>query len=98
MAKAERTGSLCFRARSRNNCWSIARQSGKRMHQKRRRKTPGVVPLSPPRTDAELVQAFIDAVVSNPAKAKRIFSEHPRLKDARVLHGETILHFFAVES
>jgi ankyrin repeat protein len=65
-----------------------------RSNKRKRTKKPLV---DPPANETELAQMFINAVVQNPAKAERMLSESPKLKDLRVLHGETILHFFAVE-
>jgi len=40
---------------------------------------------------------FIDAAVQDPAAAKRMAAANRELLDARWLHGETTLHFLAVE-
>jgi ankyrin repeat protein len=43
------------------------------------------------------IQAFIDAVVKRPDAARQMLRESPELLDARYIHGETVLHFLAVE-
>lgn len=45
----------------------------------------------------ELVGDFIDAVVREPERATELLAAHPQLLNARWLHGETVLHFLAVE-
>jgi hypothetical protein len=42
--------------------------------------------------EQQLVKDLIDASVENHEKAERLLSEHPELRDARWLHGETVLH------
>jgi len=44
-----------------------------------------------------LLGDFIDASVGDQATARRLLEAHPQLKDARRLHGETPLHFLAIE-
>jgi ankyrin repeat protein len=44
-----------------------------------------------------LVGEFIDAAVRDHARAVELLAAHPDLLDARWLHGETVLHFLAVE-
>lgn len=44
-----------------------------------------------------LIGEFIDAVVQDPEKAAALLSGHPDLINARWIHGETVLHFLAVE-
>ena len=44
-----------------------------------------------------LVGEFIDAAVRDHARAVALLATHPDLLDARWLHGETVLHFLAVE-
>jgi ankyrin repeat protein len=69
------------------------------MTQKQRKQVkPGVGRTRPPQQgESELASQFIDAAVLNPKQAKAMLDVHPELRDARVLHGETILHFLAVE-
>jgi uncharacterized protein len=43
------------------------------------------------------LQAFIDAAVQNHAAARDMLRRSPQLLNARYLHGETVLHFLAVE-
>lgn len=43
------------------------------------------------------VQAFIDAVVQDPLAAREMLQRSPHLLNARCIHGETVLHFLAVE-
>ena len=45
----------------------------------------------------EIVGEFIDAVVDDEARARQLLSTYPELLNARWLHGETVLHFLAVE-
>lgn len=45
----------------------------------------------------ELVGKFIDAAVEDHAAASRLLRDHPELLNARCIHGETVLHFLAVE-
>lgn len=47
--------------------------------------------------DKATIGEFIDAAVLDPAKARQLLRQHPTLKDARWLCGETCLHFLAVE-
>lgn len=44
-----------------------------------------------------LVGEFIDAVVSDRARADALLARHPALLNARWIHDETVLHFLAVE-
>jgi len=44
-----------------------------------------------------LIGEFIDAVVQEPDRAAALLAEHPGLLNARWIHGETVLHFLAVE-
>jgi ankyrin repeat protein len=44
-----------------------------------------------------LIGEFIDAAVQDRVRAERLLSAHPDLIDARWIHGETVLHFLAVE-
>jgi ankyrin repeat protein len=44
-----------------------------------------------------IVGEFIDAVVLDPSKAATMLRQEPGLRDARWLHGETVLHFLAIE-
>ena len=44
-----------------------------------------------------LVGEFIDAVVQDRERAARLLAAHPDLIEARWIHGETLLHFLAVE-
>jgi ankyrin repeat protein len=44
-----------------------------------------------------LIGEFIDAAVRDHARAAGLLTAHPDLIDARWLHGETVLHFLAVE-
>jgi ankyrin repeat protein len=44
-----------------------------------------------------LVGEFIDAVVSDRARANALLTSHPDLLNARWIHHETVLHFLAVE-
>jgi ankyrin repeat protein len=55
------------------------------------------MPNNPQALQPEIVRAFIDASVEDRATAERLLVEYPALRDARYLHGETILHFLAVE-
>jgi uncharacterized protein len=43
------------------------------------------------------VQAFIDAAVQDHSAARDILRRSPELLNARYIHGETVLHFLAVE-
>src|SRR4051794_18764526 len=45
----------------------------------------------------ELVGEFIDAVVTDSAKAGGLLAQHPALLNARWIHDETVLHFLALE-
>lgn len=45
----------------------------------------------------ELIGEFIDAAVRDHQRAAALLASHPELIDARWLHGETVLHFLAVE-
>ena len=47
--------------------------------------------------DQELTGDLIDAAVRDQPQAGRLLEEHPELRDARWIHGETVLHFLAVE-
>jgi ankyrin repeat protein len=47
--------------------------------------------------DRELVGDFIDAVATEPEKALGMLAGHPDLKSARWIHGESPLHFLAIE-
>src|SRR5262249_14326196 len=65
---------------------------------KRKPTKPPAIGTRPTRdNESEFAHRFIDAAVSNPDQAKAMLGARPELKDARVLHGETILHFLAVE-
>jgi ankyrin repeat protein len=44
-----------------------------------------------------LIGDFIDAAVRNQERAAGLLTAHPDLINARWLHGETVLHFLAVE-
>jgi ankyrin repeat protein len=44
-----------------------------------------------------LVGEFIDAAVQDPASARRMLQQHPAMLQGRWLHGESPLHFLAVE-
>jgi uncharacterized protein len=44
-----------------------------------------------------LIGEFIDASVRDHERAAGLLAEHPDLINARWLHGETVLHFVAVE-
>jgi ankyrin repeat protein len=44
-----------------------------------------------------LIGEFIDACVRDERKAAGLLADHPDLINARWLHGETVLHFLAVE-
>jgi len=44
-----------------------------------------------------LIGEFIDASVDDRKRAAELLAEHPDLLNARWLHGETVLHFLAVE-
>jgi ankyrin repeat protein len=44
-----------------------------------------------------LIGEFIDAVVRDQERAAELLAAHPDLIIARWLHGETVLHFLAVE-
>jgi len=44
-----------------------------------------------------LVGEFIDASVDDRTRAAELLAAHPDLLNARWLHGETVLHFLAVE-
>jgi ankyrin repeat protein len=48
--------------------------------------------------DQDLVSEFIDAAAQNAAKARQLLSQHPELIHARWVHGESVLHFLAVEN
>jgi ankyrin repeat protein len=45
----------------------------------------------------EVIGEFIDAVVDDEARARRLLAAHPDLLNARWRLGETALHFLAVE-
>jgi len=45
----------------------------------------------------DLVERLIDAAVNDRSAAKTLLREHPDLVTARYIHGETLLHFCAVE-
>ena len=45
----------------------------------------------------EIVGEFIDAVVDDETRARRLLTSHPELLNARWHLGETVLHFLAVE-
>jgi ankyrin repeat protein len=47
--------------------------------------------------EQQLIGNFIDASVIDQTRAKQLLQEHPELRDARWIHGETVLHFLAVE-
>lgn len=47
--------------------------------------------------DKTLVGTFIDAAVNDHETALRLLNDHPTLRQARWIHGETVLHFLAVE-
>lgn len=47
--------------------------------------------------DRELVIKFIDAAVNDHVAAGMLLREHPDLLNARYIHGETVLHFLAIE-
>jgi ankyrin repeat protein len=44
-----------------------------------------------------LVGEFIDASVEDRHRAAELLAEHPDLLNARWIHGETVLHFLAIE-
>jgi ankyrin repeat protein len=44
-----------------------------------------------------LIGEFIDATVRDRERASQLLAAHPDLINARWLHGETVLHFLAVE-
>ena len=44
-----------------------------------------------------LIREFIDATVQDQERAVRLLAVYPNLINARFLHGETVLHFLAVE-
>ena len=44
-----------------------------------------------------LIGEFIDASVEDQRRAAELLAAHPDLLNARWLHGETVLHFVAVE-
>lgn len=46
----------------------------------------------------ELVGEFIDAVIEDRQKARKMLAAHPELIGARWVHGETVLHFLVIES
>lgn len=46
----------------------------------------------------KLLAEFIDATVSEPSKARTLLEGSPELRNMRYLHGETALHFLAIES
>ena len=54
-------------------------------------------PSASPPPARELVAEFIDAVVEDRQKAQDMISACPALLCATYLHGETVLHFLAVE-
>ena len=45
----------------------------------------------------ELIGRFIDAAVQDHSMARHMLRQNPDLLDARYLHGETVIHFLAVE-
>ena len=45
----------------------------------------------------ELIGQFIDAVVSDPARADGMLAGRAELLNARWMHDETVLHFLAIE-
>jgi len=45
----------------------------------------------------EIIGEFIDAVVQDRKRADTLLSIHPELIDARWIHGESLIHFLAVE-
>jgi ankyrin repeat protein len=45
----------------------------------------------------ELVGEFVDAVVQDRERAEALLSVHPDLIDARWIHGESVVHFLAIE-
>lgn len=44
-----------------------------------------------------LLEELIDSSVNDRPRARALLNQHPELRDARYLHGETALHFIAVE-
>ena len=48
--------------------------------------------------DRVLVGQLIDAACEDHEKARRLLSQHPDLLQARWVHGETALHFLAIEN
>jgi uncharacterized protein len=50
-----------------------------------------------PTSPKALIGEFIDAAVRDQERASKLLTVHPDLLDARWLHGETVLHFLAVE-
>lgn len=50
-----------------------------------------------PQADTRPVRRLIDLAVQDPDAARRLLAEQPELLQARYLHGETPLHFCAVE-
>jgi ankyrin repeat protein len=46
---------------------------------------------------SSLIGDFLDAAVRDLDRAARLLSEHPELLNARWIHGETVLHFLAIE-
>ena len=45
----------------------------------------------------EVLNAFIDKTVHDHAHARQLLREYPELLEARLMNGETVLHFLAVE-
>jgi ankyrin repeat protein len=45
----------------------------------------------------EIINKFMNAAVLDRGEARRLFEQHPQLRDTRVLWGESILHYLAVE-
>ena len=50
------------------------------------------------RPDRDLIGQFIDAACEDHEKARELLSQHPDLAQARWIHGETALHFLAIEN
>jgi ankyrin repeat protein len=48
-------------------------------------------------TKNEMLGQLIDAAVKDPAAAVLLVEKFPQLRDARWIHGETAIHFLAVE-
>jgi ankyrin repeat protein len=47
--------------------------------------------------DKQLIAEFIDAAVNDHPRAQLLLRQYPKLREARWIHHETILHFLAVE-